>query len=557
MLSKFGAKLNLGFLFLLFNCALVTSQDANENTVITIPLNSTIVFDDREIYSSYLLLKNYSTVQVKFTNINPDLYFIVFQVHSHYHDVVLYKNNMTNENQVTGTNVGQVTLTESLDTYYIQNPNVNATFRVYISVHGYKSYDPFPGGCNMEFSLAIAPYLIVNTNAAYISVNAAPPSTDKSCNIVNDANTSFYYMYLPEQTFSEDDYFRGIRRMMTLKNIQKYGELIPTSAWRMRRLLSAYPGNGVIFVVVARTKENGLNYSIYVPNHSYGCPVSQLDENGCVFPEDLFSQMLCIVAFLVGLFATFFGHRFFKSGMFLAGFFSGFIITYILVTLMDSSINTEALVAASFLSGIFFGSIWLLFWWLYGIPVAAVLLPSLNLGFLLAAIFLYRIPASVVYLEEDLYFWTLFIMVMSLSALALVSVTYSANIICFAVLGGFSTVYIFDYHLGANLKYIIINTVRRAVVPTFNKVFLLPPFQWRELTVTLLWVLVSCLGWMFQHWHNRGRPPFPPPPRSTRPAAPGPAMYGAIIDHTNRGGVTRPAGSPGRTNERTSLLAHT
>lgn len=35
------------------------------------------------------------------------------------------------------------------------------------------------------------------------------------------------------------------------------------------------------------------------------------------------------------------GHRFFKTEMFLSGFFSGFIITYFLVILMEKGIGTQ------------------------------------------------------------------------------------------------------------------------------------------------------------------------------------------------------------------------
>lgn len=77
----------------------------------------------------------------------------------------------------------------------------------------------------------------------------------------------------------------------------------------------------------------------------------------------------------------------------------------------------------------------------------------------------------------DFNFWTPFVLIMLLTALAVVSVTYAANILCCAILGAYATVLSIDYYLGSNLKFIIINTIRRAVVPNFNKATLSPPFQ--------------------------------------------------------------------------------
>ena len=69
---------------------------------------------------------------------------------------------------------------------------------------------------------------------------------------------------------------------------------------------------------------------------------------------------------------------------------------------------------------------------------------------------------------------------MMLTAVAVVSVSYAANILCCAVLGSYATVLSIDYYMGSNLKFIIINVIRRAVVPHFNTVFLAPPdSQWR------------------------------------------------------------------------------
>ncbi|XP_026736444.1 transmembrane 7 superfamily member 3-like [Trichoplusia ni] len=529
MISKCSASCILIPLFCL--AVSVVAQDVN----ITIPLNNTITYENREIYGGFLLINGSSTVHATFNNINKDLSFIVFQVHSHLLNVTLY-TALKPDSQVKGTNVGLVSFMNAIDSFHIYNKNENATVRVYISVHGYLDPDPVPGGCNMEFPVPISPYLLTRTNNDYITVDAALASLEPTCRENQQPNITFYMMYLPEMNFYADAYFDGIRKMMTLKNIVKYGLKIPKSSFPInRRILSAYPGTGVIFTVVATHVTQDLaateTYSVYVPSYSYGCP--SVDEDGCDIMDDMFTQFLCAILLFVGLFVCFFGHRFFKTEMFLAGFFSGVIITYILVAII-TVVDKPELLAASTLSGVFFGAIWLLFWWLYGIPVIAVLLPSLNLGFLLASIFYYRLPGNITYLEVDFNFWTPFVLVMLLTALAVVSVTYAANILCCAILGAYATVLSVDYYLGSNLKFIIINTIRRAVVPNFNKATLSPPFQLKDFSMTLLWIILATLGFLFQHWHNRGRPPFPPPPRDLRESMPGPMMYGSVIDYRSR-----------------------
>lgn len=82
-------------------------------------------------------------------------------------------------------------------------------------------------------------------------------------------------------------------------------------------------------------------------------------------------------------------------------------------------------------------------------------------------------------LQDDFNFWTLFVLIMLLASMILVSVAFVSNILCCAVLGSYAIVYPIDFYLGSNIKYLIINTIRRATVPKFNRAVLMPPFGWR------------------------------------------------------------------------------
>ncbi|CAH0719153.1 unnamed protein product, partial [Brenthis ino] len=524
-----------------------------QNISITLPLNNTTTLGNKELYNGFTNLNSSSTLQIDFENVNKNVSFIIFQVHSHLYNVTLYNNTLIRGSYVSGTNVGLYSsIKPKLDTFFIYNPNA-VNLKLYISVHGYAATDPIPGGCNMEFAVPTSPYMQISYNKNYILVDAAMAKdfSDKTCNTIDKVVVLFYKVYLPERNFYEDSYFDGIKSLMTLDNIKDFGEYVPDNGLGMRRMLSAYPGTGAVYVAVAISSKNTSSYSLYVPTSTYAC--SPLEEEGCELLDDYFSQMLCASLIFIGLFVCFFGHRFFKTEMFLVGLISGFILTFILISLI-ADLETPALLGASVLSGICFGAIWLLFWWFYGIPLIAVLLSTLNVGFLFSAIIYYGLPGGLIALQLDLNFWALFILIALMMSIMLVSMTFLSNILCCAILGAYATIYPMDYYLGSNLKYIMINTIRRATVPQFNKAVLSPPFEWRDALITLLWISLAMSGFLFQHFHNRSRPPFPPPPRSVRQV---PSTYYGTVEPRRRRYDTMPPISPTMIaqTERAPLLA--
>ncbi|XP_041969552.1 transmembrane 7 superfamily member 3-like isoform X2 [Aricia agestis] len=374
----------------------------------------------------------------------------------------------------------------------------------------------------MEFPIPISPFMRTSFNKDYVLVSAALAKNPKdvSCTTIDKTTVVFYKLFLSERDFSTETYFEGIKQMMTMDGIADYGEYVPANGLHMRRMLSAYPGTGSIYVAVAFSNDYPDAYAVYVPTSSYAC--DPLDYRSCTNLDDVFSNMVCTSLIFIGLFMCYLGHRFFKTEMFLVGLFSGVFITFVLISII-ADVNRPALLGASIISGLCFGAIWLCFWWFYGIPVFSVFLPTLNLGFLFASILYYSLPGGIAVLT-DLSFWTIFIFVMLMTSLLSISTTYHTNIACCAILGAYAFIYPIDHYIGSNLKYILVNTVRRAVVPNFNKAVISPPFEWSDASLVVVWAAVAVTGFLLQRLHNRGRPPFPPPPRSVRPA---PSMYGS------------------------------
>ncbi|XP_034836547.1 transmembrane 7 superfamily member 3-like [Maniola hyperantus] len=545
-------KINILPVLLLFMLAKTASS---QNISVVLPLNKTTTWENKELYSGFVTLNSSSTLQVDFSNVNKNVSYIIFQVHSHLFNVTLYNNTLIKGSNITGSNLGMYSSVKpKLDTFFVYNPNPNVNLRLFISVHGYAAADPIPGGCNMEFPLPISPFMQTKYTKDYVLVDAAAARdpSDVVCNTIDKVYVLFYKMYLPERHYDADNYFDGISKMMTMEGIDEFGEYIPESGYRMRRMLSAYPGTGAVYVAVAYSVANTSAYSVYVPTSTYAC--APLDDDGCELLDDFLSQLLCASLLFFGLFVCYFGHRFFKTEMFLIGLLSGVIITFIVISLLSHQ-DRPALLAVSVLSGVCCGMTWLLFWWYYGMPLFCVMLSTLNVGFLFASIIYFGLPGGLFALQSDFNFWTLFVSVMLFTSLMLASMTFLSNILCCAILGAYATIFPMDYYFGSNLKYIIINTVRRATVPLFNKAVLSPPFQWRDALMTLLWLALAMTGFLFQHFHNRGRPPFPPPPHSVRPRMPG-SYYGTTEPRGRRPAVVISVTSTAPVqSERTPLIA--
>lgn len=121
--------------------------DADVDKAITVSLNKTVPFDNSEIYGEFLKLNSSSIVTVNFTDLNSNYTFLLFQVHSQFHNISLhqhYARKKANDTEIYGTNLGLVNIFAPLpgdlpmtDTFYIQNTHANITLRVYMSVHVY------------------------------------------------------------------------------------------------------------------------------------------------------------------------------------------------------------------------------------------------------------------------------------------------------------------------------------------------------------------------------------------------------------------------------------
>lgn len=89
------------------------------------------------------------------------------------------------------------------------------------------------------------------------------------------------------------------------------------------------------------------------------------------------------------------------------------------------------------------------------------------------------VSGDVSVLRNDINFWMVFGSISVLVSLLLLSLVQKANIISCAILGAYAVIIPIDHYIGSNLKYIIVNIIRRATVKDFRMAIIDPPFQMR------------------------------------------------------------------------------
>lgn len=126
---------------------------------------------------------------------------------------------------------------KSTEEFILAYRPVYAYMYIHLTIHSnvliiFITKDPIPGGCNMEFAVPIAPYLVVNYTPDIIKVENQPSSAPYSkyqkpppCE-AEIMEHEVYHLYLTERDFSSESYFEGIKKMLTVKRIRENGKLV-------------------------------------------------------------------------------------------------------------------------------------------------------------------------------------------------------------------------------------------------------------------------------------------------------------------------------------------
>uniref|UniRef100_A0A0C9RKG7 TM7SF3 protein n=1 Tax=Fopius arisanus TaxID=64838 RepID=A0A0C9RKG7_9HYME len=492
-------------------------HDASDYPRINISISDFTASDvNGRAFSNQVQLRANAITVIDVVNIPPVVSFMIVQVHTQDRNItVSYTTGFGNKTSVTGSNVG-LEIDPRNHQIFVRNDN-DAGLQALVAAVVYPRNAPIPGGCNMEFNIETSPFLKISAGNSVLNVDAQPASSiapngkQLPCE-KNQVTYETYRLYLPGWDFTSETYFSSISKMLTVKNITEFGQRVPPAALasQMRRVFSAYPGTGSVYVMIATYKNSS---SAYIPAFSYACsPLS--NPESCSLLSTSISKVICATIFFVGLFLTFIGHVWFCAEMFFLGTISGGIIGHIcLAAIGFEDISTQ--LGLALLIGAVTGIISIALWYSFGMPCIAILQASLSLGALIASIIYFSIPDGIPLFESDANFWLVYAAIMIMVPLLLCIFPLSSNIVCCAFVGAYTIVLSIDYWTGSNLKYIVINTERRILVSEFNVATIQPPFQGKDVWLVVIWFLLAIFGMKLQMKKMSGRPPFPSPANYT------------------------------------------
>ncbi|XP_077283895.1 transmembrane 7 superfamily member 3-like [Arctopsyche grandis] len=476
------------YFFILFTLKSMTCTKWDDGEIVNISLNNSIpTLYNSEVFSLTTTLSALSTVTVSIADISLLLGFLIVQVHSFKKDFILsFSRNLSIANYVNGTNLGLMLEATNPKALYIINNSPNETLDLYFSIHAYYKNAPVPGGCNMEFNVVDAPFMRIEQNNFFITVDIGPARifVDGDCDASSmNVTHNFYKMYLNEWDHSVDGYFEGLKKMITVESILEHGTHVPhiSTYSPMRRLFSLYPGIGSFYAVIAK---NNKMSSAYVPIHTYSY------ENNYVTWTDI---SVMIAATIIGLIMNFIGYKLFSFQFATVGLLFAIMLIYTLINFITESLIS---IAIFYITGFILLYACLKFSTCIYSPLPAMF----ALGFQLACIIYYSIPDGV--LQHSEMFWTVFTGIILITTL--LPFFHHGYNIAYPIIGSFCLSIMLDSIIGSYLRYIIINTLRRISVDDFNVAIIDPPYQWRDLTITIFWLLMTLVG-IFLHVKNSSK----------------------------------------------------
>lgn len=468
-----------------------------------------------------------SVVPFHARSIPSDASYLLFQAHAQNVPVTIAYSAETPPAATasdTGTNTGLVVVLKAWDTdatTYVHNSNVNnVTTLLVVTLHGSK--DPVPGGCNMEFPVEVSPFLRLAMKTTELAVEFQHASggvpreaqAPKCSRNLPFFRYDLYVYYLDQWDLSEDHYLTAVSKMLDPSSVKNNAH--PVKAYRenpkTRALFLTYPGEGAVYSVLVEqvTWDGTVREAAYVPVATYGCLWYAQSET-CRRLENAWGLVVALLLSVAGLVICFRGHRFFSFQMFFFGFLVFALISFMVFIATTRASAHDGLLAA-LLGGALGGLLWMAVWWLFAIPVLSISLSGLTLGFLVGATILFTPLGEVAFLQSSLSYWVFLSCIMLLPTVLLLPQAKLLSVLSCCLVGGYCTILAADQYLGTSLSYVVLNVVRRSLVPGGYQASNTVPFQLNDVLLSLTWAALFVLGTVLQLWSERGRAPFPQSP---------------------------------------------
>merc|ERR1719233_1533615 len=254
-------------------------------------------------------------------------------------------------------------------------------------VKAYTPDDPVPGLCDTKYIFSkSAPFLTLDFNLAIIRLNftrASLPGPDFECIRPKLVQYRVFQVYLPMKGCREgsknEQFECAIKNFNEIDDIEANGMQLHSLGEKMNRLVFAsYAPMGSLYAVIA---EQGNGSSVYALGHTYGCRVDPLTGE-CPDTQHTITKVTCAICIFMGLVMGFAGHRFFITSQFFFGF-----------------------------------------------PVLSVLLPTLEVGVILASSILFLPYLNTPALTNNSYYWLVFVCLMLAVPVILLAFTQKASIL--------------------------------------------------------------------------------------------------------------------------------
>ncbi|KAG5316654.1 TM7S3 protein, partial [Acromyrmex insinuator] len=456
---------------------------------------------ENDAFKQRINLAPFNRLNITVRDVPSDIWFIVLQIHTFQYNATLSYDkallDKVSNRSLFGSNIGLYLKTYDITApiqVFLKHENVyNLDALLVIVTYGRNA--PIPGGCNMEFDIKVSPYQKLHAENGMILVDTQPASilfsngSSISCE-KSPIQHRMYRLYLPRQDFTSDTYFDAITRMLTVQDIVRNGDEIPagTLTSSMRRIYSAYTGTGSVYATVAIYE----NYSsAYIPIFTYACSPLLYPES-CKVLNDTFAHIICALVLIIGCLSIIIGYKYPSIDRSLPSCMIGGILGYTIALTGNYSIAINVLIGSTF--AILAATISVLLG-------ACEWLRNISLGFLCACITYLYAPAWMFYvLEHNWLFWSMFISLIFVTTALLMTISYVAEIIARAIFGSYFVIVAIDYYTGSNLKYIIINIIRRITISGFNLAFVYPPFQSADVTLIIVWSILIAVRFIIQSY---------------------------------------------------------
>ncbi|XP_014768349.1 transmembrane 7 superfamily member 3 [Octopus bimaculoides] len=447
--------------------------------------------------------------------------FLICEVHCVRGNLTLSLSEVPFEDEaVTGRNLGVVTILkpeQNTAEWFLFTNNYTGVALIYVKAHSL--YDPLPGGCNQEFNLEIDPNIKVTypkllTNVdfqwsnGHFSRSMLPPSCE---DMVMQTSLHYYvFVYFMNEVQTDDlSTLQAVTKMLSVDDIfetGRYVKLIHNNNIEKSELnLVSYPCVSAVVNLIVTQSGNGIQTSAaYVPT-VINPDLLQCEEN----KNDALTIVISCFTILLGFLLCFFGHRYFKTELFIFGAIAGFLIAHITVSALWTHSLTVVL-SIDIISAFVGGVLWLLVWTSLGIPVISVLMVSLVAGYLVSCILFFTPFGNLKYWENDFNYGMTFASGTMLLPVIFLAYTKLLNIICCALVGSYAIVFSIDILTYGIIRYIFLNSFHHMIYADFNKALVVTPFQKNDIILAGLWVGFFVAGVIFQLYSEKGRAPFPP-----------------------------------------------